>query len=82
MKKVTFAILTVGVALFASCSGNNAEAEKAKELADSTKRADSVANAEAAAAAAADSAAAAAAATAADTSKTTAATATEAVKPK
>ncbi len=54
MKKVSFAILTVGVALFASCGGNNAEAEKAK--ADSiaaAAKADSIAAAEAAAAAAA-----------------------------
>ncbi len=72
MKKVTFAILTVGVALFASCGGNNAEAEKAK--ADSlaaVATADSLAAA-AAAQATADSLAA-AAATPADTSKTPAA---------
>ena len=58
MKKVTFAILTVGVALFASCGGNNAEAEKAK--ADSiaaAAKADSIAAAEAAAAMPADTAA-------------------------
>jgi hypothetical protein len=57
MKKVTFAILTVGVALFASCGGNNAEAEKAK--ADSiaaAAKADSIAAAEAAAAMPADTA--------------------------
>ncbi len=58
MKKVTFAILTVGVALFASCGGNNAEAEKAK--ADSiaaAAKADSIAAAEAAAAMPMDTAA-------------------------
>ncbi len=58
MKKVTFAILTVGVALFASCGGNNAEAEKAK--ADSiaaAAKADSIAAAEAAAAMPVDTAA-------------------------
>ena len=55
MKKVTFAVLFAGAAMFASCGGNhNAEAEQAK--ADSiaaAAKADSIAAAEAAAAAAA-----------------------------
>lgn len=63
MKKVTFAILTVGVALFASCGGNN-NAETEQKLKDSLAL-DSAAKAtEAAATAAADSLAAAAAAAA------------------
>lgn len=52
MKKVTFAILIAGAAMFASCGGNNAEAEQAKadSLAAAAK-ADSIAAVEAAAAA-------------------------------
>jgi hypothetical protein len=52
MKKVTFAVLFAGAAMFASCGGHNAEAEQAK--ADSiaaAAKADSIAAAEAAAAA-------------------------------
>jgi len=61
MKKVTFALLTVGIAFLASCGGNNADADKMK--ADSIAQADSMkaamaadsANAAQAAQAAADS---------------------------
>jgi len=66
MKKVTFALLTVGIAFLASCGGNHEDAEKMK--ADSIAKADSIN-----AALAADSAAAAQAATATADSLTAAA---------
>ena len=73
MKKVSFAILTAGVALFASCGGaDNAAAEKAKaDSLEQVRIADSTAKAN-------EEAAAAAAATTNDTTKTDTAKATTA----
>lgn len=52
MKKATFAILTVGMAVLASCGGNNAEAEKARQDSIARAKEDSIQAAQAAEAAA------------------------------